>query len=76
LVGGIIPTVERVTDSSVVVGGSERSRHMHVGVIHHISDPERFEAVEERALDSRGRSIIDPGGQPCSAARVEASKRK
>jgi hypothetical protein len=49
---------------------------MHVGVIHHISDPERFEAVEQRALDSRGRSITDPGGQPCSAARVQASKRK
>ena len=25
---------------------------MHVGVIHHISDPERFEAAEQRALEA------------------------
>ena len=49
---------------------------MHVGIIHHISDPERFEAAEERALDSRGRSIIDPARHPCSAACAQASKRK
>ena len=49
---------------------------MHVGVIHHISDPKSFEAAEEKALDSRGRSIIDPGRQPRSAARAEAGKRK
>ena len=46
-------SVERVTDPSVV-GGSERSRHMHVGVIHHIWDPERFEAAEQRALEAVG----------------------
>ena len=59
-----------------VVGGSERSRHEHVGVIHHISDPKSFEAAEEKALDLRWRSIIDPGRQPRSAARAEAGKRK
>ncbi len=25
---------------------------MHVGVIHHISDPESFEAAEQRALEA------------------------
>jgi hypothetical protein len=75
LVGGIIPTVERVADL-LVLGGSERRRRVHVGVIHHISDPERIEAAEERVLDSRGRSIIDPARQPCSAPRAQVSKRK
>ena len=29
---------------------SGRRRYVYVGVIHHISDPESFEAAEERAL--------------------------
>jgi hypothetical protein len=30
----------------------ERRRHMHVGVIHRISDPEGFEAAEQKALET------------------------
>jgi hypothetical protein len=43
--------VERVTDLPVL-GRSERRRQVYVGVIHHISDPERFEAAEQRALEA------------------------
>jgi hypothetical protein len=32
--------------------GSGRRRHMYVGVIHRISDPEAFEAAEQRALEA------------------------
>lgn len=45
-------SVEKGTDPSVL-GGSERSRrHVYVGVIHRISDPEAFEAAEQRALEA------------------------
>jgi hypothetical protein len=43
--------VERVTDPSVL-GRLERRTHVYVGVIHHISDPEGFEAAEQRALEA------------------------
>ena len=32
--------------------GSGRRRHVYVGVVHHISDPEGFEAAEQRALEA------------------------
>jgi hypothetical protein len=51
--------VERVANLSVL-GGSERKRRVHVGVIHHISDPERIEAAEERVLDFRGEASSIP----------------
>ena len=44
-------SVERVTDPSVL-GGLGRRMHMYVGVVHHISDPEGFEAAEQRALEA------------------------
>jgi hypothetical protein len=44
-------SVQKGTDPSVL-GGSERRRHVYVGVIHHISDPEGFEAAEQRALEA------------------------
>ena len=49
-----------------VLGGSEGRRHEHVGIIHHISDPEGLEAAEDRALDSRGEasSILQDNRAP------------
>ncbi len=32
--------------------GSGRRRHMYVGVVHRIADPEAFEAAEQRALEA------------------------
>jgi hypothetical protein len=37
---------------SLPLGGRKRRKHVHVGVIHRISDPERFEAAEQRALEA------------------------
>src|SRR3712207_8255044 len=37
---------------SLLSGGRKRRKHVHVGVIHRISDPERFEAAEQRALEA------------------------
>jgi hypothetical protein len=34
-----------------VGSGSGRRRHVYVSIIHRISDPERFEAAEQRALE-------------------------
>jgi hypothetical protein len=45
-------SVERVTDPSVLGGSERRRRDVYVGVIHHISDPQSFEAAEERALEA------------------------
>ena len=35
-----------------VGSGSERRRHIYVSVIHHILDPEGFQAAEQRALEA------------------------